>query len=72
VTAARTRRQTAFATSDRRIRGAIIARLREATDGLSLARLEAAIGDGRVRRLVGDLEREGLLKRTRRRLTLPG
>jgi len=65
------RRQTAFATSDRRVRGRIVAVLREAQRGLSVAELRRAIGDARVARLTLTLEREGLVRSGRERVGLP-
>jgi A/G-specific adenine glycosylase len=65
------RRQAAFATSDRRIRGRIVAALRD-QDGLSRATLARRVGDARVDRLVRDLAREGLVEMTRYRVRLPG
>jgi A/G-specific adenine glycosylase len=64
------RRQAVFATSDRRVRGRIIALLR-ARDQLTLAELRAAIGDARADRLAGALQEEGLLERSGRLLRLP-
>ena len=64
------RRQAAFATSDRRVRGRIVELLRDAPDGLRLAQLRRAVGDVRVARLTVALESEGLLLRTRGRVRL--
>jgi A/G-specific adenine glycosylase len=64
------RRQTAFATSDRRVRGRIVALLREAPGGLRTSELRRAVGDARVARLVVDLEREGLVRSERGRVQL--
>jgi A/G-specific adenine glycosylase len=64
------RRQTAFATSDRRVRGRIVALLREAPRGLRTSELRRAVGDARVARLVVDLEREGLVRSERGRVQL--
>ena len=65
------RRQAAFATSDRRVRGRIIAALRDAPRGLSPSELRRAIGDVRVDGLVETLRHEGLLERSGRFLRLP-
>src|SRR4029077_13398084 len=55
------RTQSPFATSDRRIRGRIIAQLRENTT--TIDGLRRTLGDARVGRLVNDLAREGLVER---------
>jgi A/G-specific adenine glycosylase len=65
------RRQAVFATSDRRVRGRIVAALRDAPRGLKLSELRGAIGDERVARLTLDLEREGLAVRRDGRVRLP-
>jgi A/G-specific adenine glycosylase len=65
------RRQAAFATSDRRVRGLIVAALRDAPSGVELADLRRAIGDSRVARLTLELEREGLATRSGKRVHLP-
>jgi A/G-specific adenine glycosylase len=65
------RRAAAYATSDRRIRGEIVSRLRDTGDGTTLAHLQAAIGDARVARLVGALEQDGIVVRRGRRVRLP-
>jgi len=65
------RRQAAFATSDRRVRGRILAALRAASDGLTPAALRAHIDDERVSRLIATLEEEGLVERAGRRMVLP-
>lgn len=70
VVRAAPRRQAAFATSDRRVRGRIVALLR-ARDRVTLAELRDAIGDGRADRLVDTLQEEGLLERSGRFLRLP-
>jgi A/G-specific adenine glycosylase len=70
VVRAAPRRQAAFATSDRRVRGRIVAVLRE-RDRVTLAELRAAIGDARADRLVDTLQGEGLLERSGRFLRLP-
>ena len=69
--AAAPKRQAAFATSDRRVRGAILRALAPSQDGLTVGALGAAVGDGRVSRLVGDLLADGLVERGGRRVRLP-
>ena len=64
------RRQTPFAASDRRVRGQIVALLRE-RDFMTLDALCRALADGRVPRLVRTLASEGLLRRRGRRVELP-
>jgi len=63
------RPQSPFATSDRRIRGRIVAKLREKTTTVDSLRLE--LDDARVGRLVSDLVREGLVERRGGRVSLP-
>ncbi len=63
------RTQSPFATSDRRIRGHIVAKLREKTT--TVDRLRRELGDARVERLVSDLVREGLVERRGGRVSLP-
>ncbi len=63
------RRQPSFAKSDRRVRGMIIAVLRERD--MSVAGLESAIADPRVPRLVSALAAEGLVERRGARVRLP-
>ena len=70
VTPATPRRQTPFATSDRRVRGRIIALLRD-RDSLTLVALRRGLADERVPRLVRALERDGLVRRRGRRVELP-
>ena len=65
------RRQAAFATSDRRVRGRILAALRAAPEGLTPAALCARIDDERVSRLIAALAEEGLVERSGRRMVLP-
>ncbi len=65
------RHQAAFATSDRRVRGRILAALRAASDGLTPAALRAHIDDERVGRLIATLVEEGLVERSGRRMVLP-
>lgn len=64
------RRQAAFATSDRRVRGRIVTVLRDAPHGLKLAKLRHVVGDVRVARLAIKLENEGLLTRRGGRVRL--
>jgi A/G-specific adenine glycosylase len=63
------RQQSPFGTSDRRIRGRIVAQLRE--NSTTIDRLRRQLGDARVERLVRDLEREGLVERRGSRVSLP-
>lgn len=63
------RRQVPFASSDRRVRGRIVALLRERPR--VIASLTREIGDDRVARLVGSLEAEGLVERAGGRVRLP-
>jgi A/G-specific adenine glycosylase len=63
------RKQSPFATSDRRVRGRIVARLRERSS--TIATLRRELGDARVGRLVSDLAREGLVERRGARVGLP-
>ena len=65
------RRQSAFATSDRRVRGRIIAALRDAPRGLTPSELRRLVNDDRVTRLTTTLEDEGLAVRHGRRIRLP-
>ena len=65
------RRQAAFATSDRRVRGRILALLRAASNGLTPAALRAEIDDERVPGLIATLAKEGLVERSGRRMVLP-
>jgi A/G-specific adenine glycosylase len=62
-------RQTAFATSDRRVRGRIIASLREGD--MTVTSLRRVVGDARVDRLVMTLAEEGLVERRGSRVGLP-
>ena len=62
-------RQAAFATSDRRVRGRIIAALREGD--MTVPSLRRTVGDARVDRLVMTLSEEGLVERRGRRVGLP-
>jgi A/G-specific adenine glycosylase len=70
VVRAAPRRQAAFATSDRRVRGRIVAVLRE-SDGLRLHDLTARLDDTRVPQLTRTLADEGLLEIKRGRVRLP-
>jgi len=65
------RRQAAFATSDRRVRGRIVALLRE-SGGMTLRGLTARLDDPRVPELARILAGEGLLEIKRGRARLPG
>jgi A/G-specific adenine glycosylase len=69
-TVAPTRRpQPAFASSDRRIRGRIVALLRERE--MTVRALRSTIGDARVPRLVSALAEEGLVERRDVKVALP-
>ena len=63
------RRQSAFAASDRRVRGRIVASLRDGR--MTLAGLRRALDDPRVDRLVATLAEEGLVERRGRWVALP-
>ncbi len=65
------RRQAAFATSDRRVRGQILRVLRDEPDGVTVASLSRTVADERVPRLVTMLVGEGLATRAGRRVRLP-
>lgn len=65
------RRQTPFASSDRRVRGRIVALLRARDRGVTAAQLRLAIGDDRAVGLAGRLAEEGLLERRGERFSLP-
>ena len=69
--AAAPRRQAAFATSDRRVRGAILRALAPTRDGLTIAALRGAFDDARIPRIAAELVAEGLVERSGRRLRLP-
>ena len=62
-------KQAAFATSDRRVRGRIIASLHDGD--MTVAALRRALDDARVDRLVAALAAEGLVERRGRRFGLP-
>jgi A/G-specific adenine glycosylase len=64
------RRQAAFATSDRRVRGRIIAFLAK-RGSATVRRLELGIGDARTRTITSVLEREGLIERKGDLVRLP-
>ena len=63
------RKQSPFATSDRRIRGHIIDELREKTT--TIVQLRRKLQDARVERLVNDLVCEGLVERRGAQVSLP-
>jgi A/G-specific adenine glycosylase len=56
------RKQSAFATSDRRVRGAILRHLVGSSGGVTMAALRRGINDPRVARLVTALADEGLVE----------
>ncbi len=64
------RLQAAFATSDRRVRGAILRALAP-REAVTLRALKALVDDPRVPRIAGRLVAEGLVQRSGRRLRLP-
>jgi A/G-specific adenine glycosylase len=64
------RRQAAFATSDRRVRGRIVALLRE-RDALTDAAIRREVDDARVPDLLAALVSEGLVEREGRSVRLP-
>jgi len=70
ATPAVTPRQAPFASSDRRIRGRIVAILRD-RDSMTEAALRRELADARVPRLVRVLASEGLVRRRGRRIELP-
>ena len=70
VVRAAPRRQAAFATSGRRVRGRIVALLRE-RDAMSVAALGRGIKDARVPALVSALVQEGLVELSGRLVRLP-
>jgi A/G-specific adenine glycosylase len=71
VVRAEPRRQAAFATSDRRVRGRIVALLRE-HESMGLSALARKVDDPRVIPLARALAREGLIEMTADRAQLPG
>jgi A/G-specific adenine glycosylase len=70
VVRAAPRRQAAFATSDRRVRGRIVSVLAD-RGAMTLTRLERAIDDRRTRRIARALESEGLIERVGDLVRLP-
>jgi A/G-specific adenine glycosylase len=70
VVRAAPRRQAAFATSDRRVRGRIVSVL-AAQGPLPMSKLERALDDRRARTIVNVLEREGLIERAGDLVRLP-
>lgn len=71
VVRATTRRQAAFATSDRRVRGRIVAVLRE-HDTMTMSALARTVDDARAVTLARALAREGLIEIIAGRARLPG
>ena len=65
------RKQSPFAASDRRIRGAIVRQLAVSTGGVKVAALRRGIKDARVPRLVRVLAREGLVEVSSGSVRLP-
>lgn len=65
------RRQAPYASSDRRLRGRIVARLAAAAGPVSLVVLRRELRDGRLPRLVRALAAEGLVERRGALLRLP-
>lgn len=63
-------RPAAFASSDRRVRGAIVRALVVAESGMTVRALGKSIGDARVPRLVEKLTADGLIERAGRRVRL--
>jgi A/G-specific adenine glycosylase len=70
IVRAEPRRQAAFATSDRRVRGRIISVLAD-RGALPLSTLERTVDDRRTRTMVAVLESEGLIERTGLLVRLP-
>ena len=66
------RKQKPFASSDRKVRGAIVRHLASSTDGVKLEALRTRLGDPRVPRLVRALESEGLVEVSSGSVRLPG
>ena len=64
------RRQTSFGSSERRVRGRIVALLGD-VNAMTVSALTARVGDARVPRLVLVLAHEGLVEITRGRVRLP-
>jgi A/G-specific adenine glycosylase len=65
------RKQSPFAASDRRVRGAIVRQLAMSSRGVKIDALRAGIKDARVPRLVEMLAREGLVEVSSRTVRLP-
>jgi A/G-specific adenine glycosylase len=65
------RKQSPFAASDRRVRGAIVRHLAMSPRGLKVDALRRALNDARVLRLVRALEREGLVEASSGTVRLP-
>src|SRR3989442_15080823 len=65
------RQQPRFATSDRRVRGAIVRALGESRHGVTLRALRRAVIDTRVPRLVQALAAGGLVEVSERGVRLP-
>ena len=65
------RKQSPFAASDRRVRGAIVRRLAMSTRGVKVDALRRGINDARVPRLVRALAREGLVEVSSGSVRLP-
>jgi len=65
------RKQSAFAASDRRVRGAILRLLVRSPRGVTVDALRTGISDPRVERLVGTLAREGLVEVSSGTVRLP-
>ena len=72
ASAAALAKRSTYATSDRRVRGMIVAALAAAPEGLTPTALSTALRDARVPSLVDALEAEGLIERRARRIRLPG
>jgi A/G-specific adenine glycosylase len=65
------RKQSPFAASDRRIRGAIVRHLAMSSSGVTVDALRKGINDARVPRLVRVLAREGLVEVSSGSVRLP-
>jgi len=70
VVRAAPRRQAAFATSDRRVRGRIVALLADHSE-MTISELARAVDDPRARALAGVLAREGIVERLGKLVRLP-
>jgi len=66
------RRQGSYATSDRRVRGRIVAALSARDGGMTVSALRRFVGDPRTDRLVVALAFEGLVVRDGEQVRLPG